>query len=165
MHALRPPLLFAALISLALLLTGCSRGAKPRFAVIDAAVTQRTDEGFVVTFLVEGDNSGDTAVPLRQVRYSLSLGGDRVFQGVRSAEATLPRQGRQQFPLPVAVQHVDWPRADGAPLAEADYKLEARISYLAPGALAEILFDSGFRRPKVSFSERGVLTADAVTPE
>ncbi|MBN8645488.1 MAG: hypothetical protein J0L61_09655, partial [Planctomycetes bacterium] len=66
----------------AALLAGCLSTPKPpKFEVIDAGVTQRTEGGTVVTFLLKGTNENADPLPLENVSYSLSLDGREVFSG------------------------------------------------------------------------------------
>ena len=37
------------------------------------------------------------------------------------------------------------------------YELSGRVTYVLPGAIAELLFDNEIRKPTVGFSERGEL--------
>ncbi|TVQ33104.1 MAG: hypothetical protein EA376_03350 [Phycisphaeraceae bacterium] len=151
----------AMLLAAATALTGCH--SAPTLRVIDAEITEQTDDGFVVTFHLEGLNPNDDPLPLRRVNYSLSLDGRRVFEGVRSPEATLPRRGVQRFSLPVATPRDVWtPEQLGA---GASYTLRGELTYLAPGAFAEVLFDAGVRRPTVSFRSSGEFSALESIPD
>lgn len=148
-------------MALGALLTGCGV-APPRMRVATAELTSRSDDGFVITFTVEGENVSDDPLPLRTVNYSVRLGEKEIFRGARSAQATLPRKGTQTFRLPAAAPLSAW-QGD---VIGAEYTLQAEMTYVTPGALAEVLFDTGVRQPTVSFSGAGVVLAatPAATP-
>jgi len=137
---------------------GCSLAEPPTFSLVEAAVTERSDEGVVVTFVLEGRNPNPDPLPLREVSYSVALDGSTVFSGRRSAGATLPRYGSQRIELPAAAR-LDEPGV--AALEQgARFAIDARLRYLAPGLLSEVLFDAGLRRPSVNISERGTFVPD-----
>lgn len=139
----------------AALLGGCFSTPKPpKFEVIDAGVTQRTESGTVVTFLLKGTNENADPLPLENVSYSLSLDGREVFSGVRLAECVLPAKGEHVLRLPVPVAS-DASGVTGG--GAAAYRLGGSIVYKIPGSIAEIFFDSGLRRPTVGFGEGGTL--------
>lgn len=102
-----------------------------------------------VDFTVHADNEASVALPLREVRYSLRLDDERVFDGFRSPEVTVPAEGSIEFMLPVAL------RFDEEPSGLRPYRLSATVTYLAPGPLAETLFESEFRRPTVTVRDEG----------
>lgn len=149
-RALTAALQLALLLALAPLLGGCATGEAPRLNVTEASVTERTSDGMVIAFTLDATHDNPHALPLREINYTLSIGGREVFSGLRSPEATLPRFGRHTVTIPAAIP------ADLAPEpGEHDFELRGRITYLAPGRLAEVLFDAGLRRPTSSFRERG----------
>jgi hypothetical protein len=125
----------------------------------------QSDEGYVLTFTLLGENPNKSPLPLRQVSYSLSLDGKHVFQGTRSAQATLPAKGSQALTLPVSIPNdvgagkgAEGAGADEPPPAgaKAKYRIAGSIEYQLPGSIAELLFDSQIRRPKAGFGESGV---------
>jgi hypothetical protein len=134
---------------------GCSWYHAPDLDVVSVQRAQETDEGMVLSFGLDASNENEVALPLKTVRYSLELEGKRVFSGRRAAEATLRRKGTQRILLPAAVP---WEKIGGeAPAGDVPYRLSGELSYVTPGQLAEILFDTGVRRPSVRFSEKGVI--------
>lgn len=148
-----------------LALVGCSGFAPPAIRVVDARVIEQTEHGIAVDFVMEGVNANSEEIPLQIVRYSLAIDGERVFTGERMAEATLRRFGSQTFVLPVAATWdalpSDRPEGDESPRVRR-YRLSGTLQYIAPGALAEVFFDTGVRRPSVRFAAEGDLT---VTPD
>lgn len=147
----RPHLLAALLLfTCACALPACSGVSAPRLEHAEATVTERTAEGVALTFTLDAYNDNDIALPLREIDYALELNGQTVFRGTRSAEATLRRRGVQQVRLPAVL--VPGPDAPSGP---AEFRLTGTITYVTPGRLAEVLFDSGVRVPSVSFESRG----------
>lgn len=139
---------------------GCAGPSPPTLEVTDAVLTEESPEGIVVTFRVRAENRNDDPLPLRTVRYSLTLDGRTAFSGERFAEATIRRQGSQEFFLPVALtvgengvlRSMPPEHPEGVP-----YSLSGSVEYQIPGTIAEVLFDSNIRRPTAGFSESGRL--------
>ena len=136
-------------------LVGCSSVQSPEIRIVDARVVDETPEGVTLEFTLEGSNPNNESLPLREVSYALEVDGRRVFSGRRSAEGARLRLGDQRFLLPAVVPSSD---ATGS-LEGSSYRLAGTAVYLAPGAIAEILFDSGLSRPTVSFAGTGTLGA------
>lgn len=135
-------------------LAGCSY-KPPSLRVTDARVTERTEQGFVVLIGVEAENRNEIELPLREVRYSVTLEGGGTFNGVRSPEASLRRLGTQKISFPAV-----FPLAPGAALPTGTVRCDVSgtLGYISPGEFAQVLFDSGVRRPSVSF--RGEVPVD-----
>lgn len=142
-----------SIASLALLacLAGCNTHSSPALSVTNLAVGQRSDQAVVLLFTLDAENANSVPLPLREVRYRFALDGREVFAGRRSAQATLRRFGTQQIQLPVVVPRDDMP--DHA----ADYQLTGKLVYIAPGEIAQILFDTGVRKPSTPFKHHGQL--------
>ncbi|GAB4545926.1 MAG: hypothetical protein Tsb0013_04180 [Phycisphaerales bacterium] len=134
-------------------LVGCTGAQAPSFRVVEAQLTEESSDGYVVTFTLEGENRNGFGLPLREVEYRLSLEGEEVFVGRRSAEATLPAGSTGLVTLPVSVAFGE---GVGLP-ASMGYELSGRVTYVLPGAIAELLFDNEIRKPTVGFIERGEL--------
>lgn len=135
------------------LLAGCSAYDAPRLAVSSVAVADRSDEAVVLDFTLDAANANDVELPLETVEYTVRVDGRVVFEGTRSAEATLRRSGTQQIVLPAAIR-----LSPDVPLAgEYPYSIQGRVTYVTPGEIAQLLFDAGVRRPKVGFRDSGVL--------
>ena len=148
---------------------GCIIGdyQNPDFEVMSARVTQETEEGYVVTFILKGQNPNQFAMPLHTVDYALTLSGDQVYSGQRITEATLPRKGSQTVRLPVPIKRGDSPLAEQMLLGEApegellDYRLTTKFTFEVPGSIAEILFHNDIRRPNHTFASSGTLDIEA----
>lgn len=145
----------AALAAFAPAMGGCSSQPAPAMRVVDAHLVQMTEDGFVVLVTVEGHNKSDDPLPLRMVNYSVSIDGERVFQGIRSAECTLPRNGSHAIRLPAAAPIAALP--SGAPGPGAEYEIRGTVEYETPGVLSDILFDAGVLRRTAGFSGSGEL--------
>ena len=144
--------LACSLLCLALALVGCSGARAPSLSVSEVNVVERTSEGVAVEFVLDAGNPNRVELPLRQVIYSLSLDGRRVFTGERSAEATLRREGTQQIRLPAVV-----PLGAGTLRGVRPYRLQGTLRYVTPGAFGEAMFEAGLYRPSVSFSDSGTI--------
>lgn len=138
--------------ALCLALPGCTTYTPPSLTVSRVAVTERSDAGMVLEFTLDAENVNSVALPLQEMRYTLDLDGREVFRGYRSPEATLRRYGRQQLRVPVALEPGQAP-----PSGSVRYRLDGVLTYLTPGELARVLFESDVRRPKVRFTETGTL--------
>lgn len=144
-----------AAIALAMALGGCASGS-PRVKVVGAGVREVGEAGTVLGFLLECENPGEDALPLRTADYTVWLDGRRVFEGQRRAQATLRRFGTQEIVLPAAVAH-----AGGELAGTHEYRIEGTLTYLAPGALAQVLFDADLVKPSRSFAGEGTLEVGA----
>lgn len=134
--------------------TGCSAYDAPDLSVSSVTVADRSDEAVVLEFVLDASNTNGVELPLQTVEYTVRLDGRVVFDGTRSAEATLRREGTQRIVLPAAVR-----LEPGVPLSgEYPYGISGRLTYVTPGEIAQVLFDAGVRRPRVSFSERGTIS-------
>jgi LEA14-like dessication related protein len=152
-HVRVPVLSFLAIVPLALS-AGCSSYTPPSMEVADARVTERTQEGVALAFTIDAANPNDDALPMREATYSLEIEGQRVFTGIRSAEATLRRRGSQQFILPVGIPAS---ALTGLTAGTVRYRISGNVEYVVPGAFAELLFDTGVRRPEASFADEGTI--------
>lgn len=134
-------------------LVGCSAYRAPEIEVTGARVTQETSQGMVIEFTLSASNANEVDLPLERVTYALQLGGQRVFAGTRSAEATVRRLGTQGFALPAAIDLAQF----DLPAGEVPYEITGSVVYVTPGEIAQILFDAGVRRPRSTFRQRGTL--------
>jgi len=140
------------LLLLLMVLPACAFKPSPRLREASVSVGERSDAGQVLNFSLLADNPGTDPLPLREVRYTLSVNGKEVFRGVRSPEATLRRYGTQQITFPAVI-----PAAPGRPVptGEVSYSLSGTVIYIRPGAFSETLFDAEIVQPSVDFTARG----------
>ena len=153
MHGLRRLLTLAALAGA----PGCSSFRAPTVSVNDVSVTDATEEALALSFVMDLKNPNRAAVPLHEFVYTLAIDGKEVYAGRRAGGVTLSADADRQLLLPAVVPYsrVGW-TALTLP-ASVSYRLTGELQYNAPNRLAQILFDSGVRRPKVSFEQRGEL--------
>lgn len=140
-------------------LGGCSSAKPPTFRVSHVQMRERTAEGTELLFVIEAANPNANEIPLHEANYRVSLGGGEVFHAIRTPEATLRRYSTQTFTLPVAVPADQMPPGDHVP-----YAFNATITYILPGALAEILFDRELKKPKAAFGDSGTLDFTGAEP-
>ncbi len=94
-------------------------------------------------------------MPLHEFRYTVSINGKEVYAGRRAGGATLSAVHTRQVLLPAVVpfDKLGW-NAQELP-ASMSYRVQGQLQFIAPNRLAQILFDTGVRKPKVSFKGRG----------
>ena len=144
----------AALLMLMALLAGvgCSSYSAPTLNITGVRVAEETPDGLVLEFSIDAANRNDVELPLREVRYALSLDGKEVFRGVRSPEAALRRLGTQTIKIPAVIALGEGvPR----PTGKQRYTIDGTLAYTTPGQLAQVLFDIKVRRPRVGFGDQG----------
>lgn len=167
------PFIWLACTAPPLALGGCETLRPPQLTLGEAVVTEKTDEAIAFDVAVDMINPNPQELELQEFRYTVAVDGRQVFQGRRSAEASLPAEGGKRVRIPGVVRYdqMNWsapPGAgaedgvssggSGASLPEqANYRVHGTLTYIVPGALAEILFDTGVRRPRVGFSGEGVV--------
>jgi hypothetical protein len=129
-------------------LGGCGSVPAPSVLVESAQVTRREGGAAVLEFDVLAQNRSPTPLPLARVRYRVFLDGREVFNGERSAEATLSNFGVARLALPAGL-------ADDPGAVTADYRLEGEVEFLRPEAIYQTLDDAGWYRPGVPFAAEG----------
>ena len=136
---------------------GCSSFRAPTVSVNEVSVTDATEEALALSFVMDLRNPNRAAVPLHEFVYTLAIDGKEVYAGRRAGGVTLSAECGRQLLLPAVVPYsaVGW-TAVTLP-ASVSYSLTGHLQYNAPNRLAQILFDSGVRRSKVSFGQRGQL--------
>lgn len=148
-------------LAAALMLGGCSSAQAPKLSVIEARVTEVTQDGVRLEFLIDAENPNEEPLPLREARYSLSLDGDTVFNGFRAPQATLRRLGTQRIMLPAVIRAEDIEGISPTP----SYRLSGTLGYVTPGEIADLLFDYRVRRPQAPFDDRGTLDLSELLDE
>ncbi|MHC4081418.1 MAG: LEA type 2 family protein [Planctomycetota bacterium] len=152
----------------ALLMSGCSGYRAPAIAVNEVALTEASEEAVALAFALDIRNPNDAALRLHEFRYTLSINGKQVYAGRRAPDATLSAAATQRITLPAVIPYhrLGW-TVDTRP-AKARYVMSGRLVYIVPSTIAQLLFDSGVRRPKSSFGRRGELafaSSDEVSPD
>ena len=146
------------LVAAATMGVGCQSTKEPRLEHAAASVTERTAEGVAMSFTLDAYNDNEIALPLRDFTYTVSVGGREVFRGKRSAEATLRRKGVQQLRLPAVIALKP---DEISPSGVQEFRLKGSLTYVTPGKLAELLFDSGVRVPTTGFTTTGQIDLGA----
>ncbi len=137
------------LIGMAALAVGCSRPGPPRFEAVGVTRVGASAEGVELVFHIAAINDSKEPLPLRRVSYTLALEGREVFTGVRSPETTLSRYETHEIDLPAIVP----PEYDTRGVAP--YRLSGSVTYLTPGKLAEVLFESDMLVPEADLNIAG----------
>ena len=132
--------------------SGCTGFRAPIVEPLGAKVTGRSDEAVVLGFDFTVKNPNDESMPLPEAVYAVYLDGREVFRGLRSPEATLAPFGSATISLPATVPSDQLPAG-----ATTDYRLDGRLVYIAPGELADTLFDAGLRRPETGLNTTGTV--------
>ena len=141
-------------------LIGCAGMRSPGVAVDRVKPGVATEDALALDIVMELRNPNSAAVELHEFRYTVSINGTTVYTGRRSGGANLSPKSTRQLRIPAVVNFVSmgWTR-ERLP-ARCNYSLHGTVVYNAPSALAQILFDTGVRRPKVPFSSRGELSLE-----
>lgn len=129
-------------------LVGCSGARSPILNVVAVEQVDQTVDGSAVLITLDAENPGSEPLPLRELTYTVRI-GSATFEGTRSPEATLRAFGTQRLVIPAVFS------PGAAPATGAGYTISGTLLYIAPGELAEALFDAGLRRPTVSFRGEG----------
>lgn len=138
-------------------LAGCSTYGPPTVTVGDAAIVERSDEAVVVDVVLDLANPNPEPFELLTFEYEFAIEGRRVYQGRRAARATLSVRGAKRLEIPAVVRFDRWDPATDGPVEGRAWSLSGKLLYVAPGEIAELLLDTGVRRPTVRFSGRGRL--------
>ena len=145
-------------LAVALAAGGCGFLQPPTVTIAGARVVDRSEEAvrFDVTARLRNPNR-EESLELRTIRYRVAMEGLTPYPGQRAAQATLAPGGEVVLELPVVV-----PVADLDPgAASIAWRLEGSLLYIAPGALAETLLDTGVRRPRIELKGSGTVRLDA----
>lgn len=133
-------------ICLCAFLGGCFGVASPVLTVVEIRPESVTTEGRRFVVVVDAENRSDSALPLKDATYSLSVDGKKVFEGQRSPESTLRKFSTQRLYFPVAV-----PSTTNLASGNAEFRVSGSVVYLPPGKLNEILYDYNLLRPTTGF--------------
>lgn len=144
-------------MSLATLLTlpvvaGCSAYRPPTFEAVGVREVERTDDLAVLVFTVRATNPNREPMPLNRASYTVRLGDETVFSGVRSPESTLNTFDSNTFELPAVI-----PAALSDRRGEMPYSISGHVVYRRPGALADVLFDANITVPEARLNLSGTV--------
>ena len=135
-----------------LVLAGCQKAMAPTFTAVGVREVERSNERAVIEFVIEAKNPNREAIPLQQIRYTVTINGKEVFTGLRSSEVSLHTYATQVFTLP-AVLPISSISAQG----EVSYSLVGTAQYIPPGRLAEVLFDADLKVPEATIDLSGTI--------
>ena len=138
-------------------MSGCTVYRDPSVSVVGATVTETADGllGIELSLLLENPNEQPLA--LHEFNYTLAVDGAVAYQGRWAASATLPASGTRRLSIPAVVRYDQVGRMASSGESKPRYDLAGYVLYIVPGEIAEILFDTGVRKPKASFTAQGVL--------
>jgi len=142
-----------------IMLGGCSTFRDPQVTIVSASVVETSDEAMTLHITADLANPNDESLQLLNFNYHVTVDGQRVFQGIRSAEATLGGNQQRQVTIPAVVRFVDVGWSPTAVPADVEYAVSGTLQYITPGSIAQILFDSGVRKPRAGF--RGTVATTA----
>lgn len=153
-HPLIPRSLILPLALLLLLpvLGGCSNAAPPTFSAVGVREVAHDDGRSVIEFSVEARNPNREPIPLRRVSYRVEIGGEVLFEGVRSPETTLHTFSSHVFVLPAVL-----PESALAGRGEVAYAIRGSAQYIPPGRLSEVLFDAELKVPEALIDLEGTI--------
>lgn len=144
--------MLAALIGLTGLLGGCTSTRPPTFTAVGVRQVSVEDGRSVIEFSVQATNPNREPIPLRLVRYRVELGGEVVFEGLRSPETTLHTFSSRVFTLPAVL-----PESGLAGPGEVPYSVIGSVQYIPPGRLSEVLFDAEIEVPEAPIELSGTI--------
>ena len=161
MTAPRPDLsrtLRCLMLGIAATLTGCAFDTPPNVSVQEVTWLARgeSDPPFIELGVgVMLENPTDEPIQLETFEYTFRSGNGQRWNGAWSALRTLPPGESVPMQIPAIVEEI--PDQD---VLKTSWSVSGTISYKAPGRWAQILFDTGFRRPTHDFSGKG----EQITP-
>ncbi len=138
----RPTIIGLGFLSVLAGLPGCAILEKPPTVTV-SEIRPTSASGHVdsVEIVLNVANDNTDALELDDVRYSVRSSSGSTYEGRRAALTTIPGKSTGQVIVPAVVP-------SGAVM---DSRVSGSLRYLAPGRLAELLFETGVRRPSVSF--------------
>ncbi len=158
----RPPWAGGLLVLVSLaVLTGCSRYRAPRITLGSVSVAEITDEALALQINLDLQNPNTTALGLDELRYTITVDGTLAFVGRRAAGRTLSSLETRRLTLPGVIdfETIGWSPSSGP--RQVRYTVRGSLWYQTPSEIAQLLFDTGMRRPKVRFGIDGQLTLTA----
>ncbi len=144
------------ILALGALLGACSGVSHPEVRHTGARTLELDEGRAVIALTLEATNPNEDQLPLTQIRYRLSIGGEEVFSAVRSPELTLDTYTTRAFEVPCVLD-----RSRLAP-GMLDYTLSGELIYRPPGRFASELYRSRVHVPTVEFTFEGSLDTTAV---
>ena len=122
----------AGMVVLAAGAVGCGHRS-PGVTVGAVTLGDSSDEALVLQFQLDLVNRGSEPLRLREFRYQLWVDGKPVFQGRRTAEATLGAGATRRMGVPAVLRYdrMGWTATDRP--AEIPYTMSGSLLYISPG--------------------------------
>ena len=138
-------------------MSGCTVYRDPSVSVVGVVVTETADGLLGLDFSLVLENPNQQPLALHEFNYTVAVDGAVAYRGRWAASATLPASGVRRLTIPAVVRYDQVGRTASSDTSKPRYDLAGYLLYLAPGDIAEILFDTGVRKPKASFAAQGIL--------
>lgn len=138
-------------------LSGCSGFRPPTASLREVTIIERGNAGTTLQFTFELENPNAEPMELQDVTYRVSLDGTEVFRGRRATLTTLPAGGMREVAIPAVVLSETLDLSAIAPAQTVPYAFSGALVYIAPGEIAEILLDTGVRKPTTRIRASGQL--------
>lgn len=136
-------------------LAGCSRYRDPSIALGSATLADKTDEAVALRLVLDLHNPNNDPLKLSQFEYDVTINGVKAYTGIRSAQATLASSSQRQLQIPAVIRYDTMGWTPGTMPPSIRFAVEGQLQYITPGEIAQILFDTGVRRPKAHFTGSG----------
>lgn len=136
-----------------LLLGGCAFDTPPEVLVRGATITEVGETQpphLQLAVRLDLENPTEDPIQLETFEYTFRMEEGPAWSGSWSALRTLPPGETVPMEIPAVI-----PAGSDESTKQGPWRIEGTISYKAPGRWAQILFDTGFRRPTQSFRGRG----------
>lgn len=134
------------------LIAGCASTRDPIVVVSDAAAGEKSAEALRLNFTLDLDNPNQQSLRLAELDYRVKIDGRQVFQGTRSAEATLASADHRRMVIPAIIPYeaMGW-SADQLP-PTVRFSISGKLSYLTSDELSRTFREIGFPPPSAKFS-------------
>ena len=135
------------------MLSGCQFDSPPMIDVKNArwfAIGDSEPSHVQMVIDLELENRQEEPIQLEEFEYTFitrtAEGEKESWSGAWLALRTIPADSKIMIAIPAVVP---------APADEIEWQVRGDLSYKAPGRWAQILFDTGLRRPSTGFSGSG----------
>ena len=125
---------------------------KPVAQFQHASITQSTPEAFSLDVTFEVFNTNDEPLQLTMYTYVITAGGEVVYEGLASAEQSVPRWSSVVSSIPIVFR-----RESVVGKQQVAWNMEGTLGFIPPKAIAETLLDIGVWKPKTSVRAHGLV--------
>jgi len=140
---------------------GCTV-VRPVVEPSELRVMEQTDETTRVGVVVDLLNTGRNEVELVRYEYTVVLEDGARYDGVWSAQRALPPGRTVTAVIPAVLPTESVGR--GAAAIGRGWRLEGKLRYRDPQAIARILYEAGILRTEVGFSGSGTIASPIASP-